>query len=162
MTRSQTPAKSADPIKRIIHELKASSVARLREHYRELFKKPSPSAFSADLLRRVIAYRIQEDRFGGLSPKTEAAILQRNFANPSRRSSLEPPRQLAIGCVLVRDHGGHSHRVTVTKDGFEYNGKTYGNLSEIALQITGTKWNGPRFFGLRKTKRQGMRNEGKH
>ena len=153
MAYSKKPPITDDPIKQVILGFQAAPLARLRQHYRELFKKPPPPAFSADLLRRVMAYRVQEDRLGGLNIKTKTALMERcgtSLAGKSRDS-----RQLAIGCVLVRDYGGHSHRVTVTKDGFEYNGKAYANLSEIAFQITGTKWNGPRFFGLRKTNRQG-------
>jgi len=159
MACAKKPSTSADPIKPVILGFQAAPLARLRQHYCELFKKPPPPAFSADLLRRVMAYRIHEDRLGGLNTKTKAALLERcdaSIAGKSRGS-----RQLAIGCVLVRDYGGHSHRVTVAKDGFEYNGKIFANLSEIALHITGTKWNGPRFFGLRKASHQGKRNEGK-
>src|ERR1700712_1598078 len=59
------------------------------------------------------------------------------------------PRRIKPGSVLVREWKGRSHRVMVLADGFAYDGKTFGNLSEIAVLITGTRWNGPRFFGLR-------------
>jgi hypothetical protein len=59
------------------------------------------------------------------------------------------PRRVKPGSVLVRQWKGKSHRVTVVAEGFDYDGKTFGNLSEIAVLITGTRWNGPRFFGLR-------------
>src|ERR1700676_4225921 len=68
-------------------------------------------------------------------------------AKPNGRIVL--PRRIKPGSVLVREWKGKSHRVTVLADGFVYDGDTYGHLSEIAVLITGTRWNGPRFFGLR-------------
>ena len=68
-------------------------------------------------------------------------------AKPSGRIVL--PRRIKPGSVLVREWKGESHRVMVLADGFAYDGMTYSNLSEIAVLITGTRWNGPRFFGLR-------------
>jgi hypothetical protein len=65
-----------------------------------------------------------------------------------------PPRRIKPGSVLVREWKSKSHRVTVLEDGFVYDGDTYSNLSEIAVLITGTKWNGPRFFGLRTKKKE--------
>jgi hypothetical protein len=70
-------------------------------------------------------------------------------AKPNGKNAL--PRRIKPGAVLVREWKGRSHRVMVLAHGFAYDGKTFGNLSEIAVLITGTRWNGPRFFGLRAT-----------
>jgi hypothetical protein len=79
--------------------------------------------------------------------RSDAQMTKAYAANPGGRIVL--PRRIKAGSVLVRQWKGKSHRVTVLVDGFAYNDKTFSNLSEIAVLITGTRWNGPRFFGLR-------------
>jgi hypothetical protein len=93
----------------------------------------------------MIAYRIQEDAFGGLDGET-SRLLGR-LAQGQKPSEL--CRRLKPGTVLVREYEGTRHTVTVVADGFHWQDKTYSSLSFIARLITGTKWNGPRFFGLR-------------
>src|SRR5947209_14226699 len=125
-------------------------IAQLRVRYRELFRAEPPKAFGPDLLRRSIAHRIQEKAFGGLSRSTQRLLdeMMKAFAaKPNGKIVL--PRRIKPGSVLVREWKGRSHRVMVLADGFAYDGKTFDNLSEIAGLITGTRWNGPRFFGLR-------------
>jgi len=122
----------------------------LRKRYRELFRTEPPGAFGPDLLRRTIAHRIQEKAYGGFSASTRRLLNQlvkAAMAKPSGR--LELPRRIKPGCELVRTWKGKTHRVMVMADGFAHDGKTFASLSEIAFEITGTKWNGPRFFGLR-------------
>lgn len=122
----------------------------LRLLWREQFKSEPPKAFGPDLLRRNLAYRVQELAYGGLSPrlKRELADLVRQVSErPSAR--IELPRRIKSGTVLIREWKEKVVRVTVGENGFQYDGKTYSNLSEIASLITGTRWNGPRFFGLR-------------
>ena len=97
---------------------------------------------SKDLLGRMIAWRLQERAFGGLD--RESLKLLHAFA---RHGGL-PRRQLKAGTVLVRDYQGQRHTVTVTADGFDWQGTTYCSLSAIARAITGTAWSGPRFFAL--------------
>ena len=77
-----------------------------------------------------------------------------NKASPSKTAASAPPLLPAVtlarpGTVLVREHGGSHHRVMVLDDGFAWNGRTYDSLTQVAFAITGTRWNGPRFFGLR-------------
>ncbi|TAK47206.1 MAG: DUF2924 domain-containing protein [Xanthobacteraceae bacterium] len=130
--------------------LPALPIVQLRARYRELFQAKPPQAFGPDLLRRTIAYRIQEKAYGGLSKKTQHLLnrLVKDYrAKPNSR--IELPRRVKPGSVLVRDWKGRSHRVMVEDQGFTYAGQTYASLSEIARFITGTNWNGPRFFGLR-------------
>ena len=107
------------------------------------------------LLFAIIAYRIQTDCFGDLDHETRQ-VLDRTDAKESgsamsvRLVSFDQKRtELTPGTVLVREWDRHSQRVMVMADGFAWNGQTYDSLSKVAFAITGTRWNGPRFFGLR-------------
>lgn len=138
-----------------IDRLRSVPKAELRVHYRTLFKSEPPKAFGPDLLRRSIAYRIQEQAYGGLDPATRR-LLNNLMAQQakSKDGRIVIPRRIKSGAVLVRVWKDQSHRVMVLEDGFAYAGKTYGSLSEIARLITGARWNGPRFFGLRSNDRE--------
>src|SRR3981189_2665522 len=125
-------------------------IVDLRKRYSELFRAEPPKAFGPDLLRRSIAHRIQERAYGGLSQSIQRLLdqlVKSALAKPNGR--LELPRRIKPGSELVRIWKGKSYRVTVMTEGFAYNGKPFASLSEIASEITGTNWNGPRFFGLR-------------
>jgi Protein of unknown function (DUF2924) len=104
-----------------------------------------PRGLTKDILGRMIAYRIQEEAFGGLDRET-AKLLDR-LAKGHKPSEMN--RRLKPGTVVVREYEGVRHTVTVAADGFLWREMTYSSLSTIAQLITGTKWNGPRFFGLR-------------
>jgi hypothetical protein len=135
--------------------LPTTPIADLRKRYRELFHTEPPKAFGPDLLRRSIAHRIQEKAYGGLSAPTRRLLdqlVKAAMAKPNGR--LELPRRIKPGSELVRTWKGKSYRVTVTADGFTYDGERFASLSEIASAITGTNWNGPRFFGLRSAAKQ--------
>ena len=135
-----------------LDRLPDTPIAELRKRYHELFKTDPPKAFGPDLLRRSIAHRIQEKAYGGLSAPTRRLLdqlVRAAMAKPNGR--LELPRRIKPGSELVRTWKGKTYRVTVMADGFAYDGKTFAGLSEIATSITGTQWNGPRFFGLRST-----------
>jgi Protein of unknown function (DUF2924) len=118
--------------------------------WRETFASDPPAAFSKDLMARAICYRLQDEAFGGLC--TATARLLRSLVKPG----VEPPRQVKVGSVIVREHQGVVHEVLVVPGGFCWQGKTYDSLSTIAKTITGTSWNGPRFFGLRSKKIYGQ------
>jgi len=136
-----------------LERLPATPILELRNRYRELFKAEPPKAFGPDLLRRSIAHRIQERAYGGLSADTRRLLDQLVRAAAARPSArLELPRRIKPGSELVRTWNRRTYRVTVLEKGFAYDGTTFSSLSEIATSITGTKWNGPRFFGLRSTK----------
>jgi DUF2924 family protein len=142
---------AADPeVENELDRLPKMPIADLRKRYRELFRTEPPKAFGPDLLRRSIAHRIQERIYGGL-PRTTRRLLDQMVkaaaAKPSGR--LELPRRIKTGSELVRTWNGRTYRVMVMADGFAHDGKTFSSLSEIASDITGTNWNGPRFFGLR-------------
>ena len=118
--------------------------------WRELFRVPPPRRTRRDLLIKFLAHRMQEQAHGGLSPATHKRLreLARKFeANPNAEI-LGAPR-IKPGTRLIRDWRGQSHRVTVLENGYEYAGKRYPSLSQIARLITGTRWSGPLFFGLR-------------
>src|SRR6266850_5440648 len=138
-----------------LDRLRATPVANLRKRYRELFRTEPPKAFGPDLLRRSIAHRVQEKAYGGLSRSTQRLLdqmMKTYAAKPNGKIVL--PRRIKPGSELVRTWKGKSYRVMVMARGFAHGGKTFASLSEIASEITGTRWNGPRFFGLRSASKE--------
>ncbi|MEH2565651.1 DUF2924 domain-containing protein [Bradyrhizobium sp. AZCC 2289] len=138
-----------------LDRLPTTPIVTLRKRYRELYRTEPPKSFGPDLLRRSIAHRIQERVYGGLSASVQRTLdqlLKAAIAKPGGR--LELPRRIKPGSELIRSWKGKSHRVIVMADGFAYDGATFPSLSEIATRITGTRWNGPRFFGLRSATRE--------
>lgn len=131
-------------------QLPTMPIAQLRERYRTLFRDDPPSAFGPDLLRRSIAHRLQENAYGGLPREVKRQLnrLIKTMVNGGL-GRIETPRRIKPGSELVRTWAGKAHRVIVLDAGYAYGGRTYSSLSEIATSITGTRWNGPRFFGLR-------------
>lgn len=143
--------RAADPkVEAELDRLPAMPIVQLRARYRELFRTEPPKAFGPDLLRRSIAHQIQERVYGGL-PREQRRLLDRlvRAARAKPNGRIELPRRIKPGSELVRTWNRRTYRVMVMEDGFAYDGKTFTSLSEIATTITGTKWNGPRFFGLR-------------
>ena len=140
-------------------ELETMNTVALQIEWRRLFRSEPPS-LSRDLLKRAIGYRYQELEFGGLSKAAArklrsaadaiAAKAQRAGSasdKPERRAASDRPTLLP-GARLVREWHGRTHVVTVTETGFEFSGRSYRSLTEIAHDITGTHWSGPRFFGI--------------
>jgi hypothetical protein len=111
-----------------------------------MFGAVPPAALTKDLLVRIMAYRMQEEAFGGLDRATRKLL---DGMARGERPDPDAKRRLKAGTVLVRDYQGDRHTVTVVTDGFVWRGTTYASLSTIARAITGTAWGGPRFFGLR-------------
>jgi hypothetical protein len=133
-----------------LDRLPAMPITDLRKRYRELFRTEPPTAFGPDLLRRSIAHAIQEKAYGGLPPTTRRLLDQMvKAASAKPNGRLEMPRRIKPGSELVRTWNRKTYRITVMAEGFAYGGKTFASLSEIATAITGVRWNGPRFFGLR-------------
>lgn len=130
-----------------IDRLATLSPAELRVEWRRVYRAPSPR-FPPDLLRRGIAYRLQEQVLGGLS-KRAVRDLEKTAA---ALASPKKPKALKVGTRLVRSWHGVTHSVIVLEDGFVFEDKLYGSLSAIAEAITGTRWSGPRFFGLKEKK----------
>ena len=137
-----------------IAQLRDLDLKALRIRWRNAFGKPAPEHLTRYLLFRIIAYRLQPDRFGDLDAETLKVLEQAAGQQPSdvskglikldQRRFAPPP-----GTVLVREWNRTAHRVLVMPDGYAWTGKTFDSLSQVAMAITGTKWNGPRFFGLR-------------
>ena len=138
----------------IVH-LRGLDLKGLRARWQSVLQRPPPDYLPRHLLFAIIAYRIQADRFGDLDHETRQ-LLDRTGAKESgtamsaRLVTFDQKRtQLTPGTVLVREWDRRSQQVMVMSDGFAWNGQTYDSLSKVAFAITGTRWNGPRFFGLR-------------
>ena len=138
-----------------IAHLRDLDLKGLRSRWQSVFQRPPPDHLSRHLLFAVITYRIQADRLGDLDQATRQ-VLDRTDAKTTgvtmseRLVSFDQKRtELTPGTVLVREWDRRSQRVMVMADGFAWNGQTYDSLSKVAFAITGTRWNGPRFFGLR-------------
>ena len=144
-----------------IAHLRDLDLKRLRARWQNEFGRLAPEHLTRHLLFRIIAYSIQADRLGDLDAETLKVLQQavglegrlpavsRALAKLDQRRSAPPS-----GTVLVREWDRKSHRVMVMPDGFAWNGNTFDSLSQVAFAITGTKWNGPRFFGLRDRRSQ--------
>ena len=138
-----------------IAHLRSLNIKGLRSRWQGLFQRPAPIHLTQHLLFAVIAYRLQADRFGDLDHATRQMLdgLGAKEVGPAlsaRLASFDQKRtKLMPGTVLVREWDRQSQRVMVLAEGFAWNGQTFDSLSEVAFAITGTKWNGPRFFGLR-------------
>jgi Protein of unknown function (DUF2924) len=139
-----------------LDKLAQLSRAELRALWaKELAEKP-PQSLGRDILALGIAYARQERLYGGLSRRV-AKELDRLLAHALADGNSDTPRVSGsplprAGTILVREWQGTTHYVTVTHEGFLWNGKAHRSLSSIAHAITNTKWNGPRFFGLRDAK----------
>ncbi len=129
----------------------------LRQHWRELYGSEPPVRMSRELLIQAIAYRIQEKMFGGLSRAARIELAAGREASAGAKSSrAKTQHRVKPGTRFLREWQGLTYEVTATADGgFLYRGGAYRSLSEIARQITGTRWSGPAFFGLRQ--HSGMR-----
>ena len=123
--------------------------AGLRERWRSLFKNAPPTAFTPDLLARGIAWRLQEKALGGLSPEARRLLRigGKGEAAGRRRGSLARPT-LRPGNRLVRRWRGRTYVVEVTESGLIHDEERFDSLSAVARKITGTRWSGPKFFGL--------------
>src|SRR5450631_2439813 len=138
-----------------IAHLRGLDLKGLRSRWQSVFQRPPPDHLPRHLLFAIVAYRIQADRLGDLDHETKQVLdwtdaTDTGTTMSTRLVSFDQKRtELTPGTVLVREWDRHSQRVMVMADGFSWNGQTYDSLSKIAFAITGTKWNGPRFFGLR-------------
>ena len=154
--RRKARATVETPVKDEVAHLRGLDLKGLRARWHSVFQRPPPAHLGRHLLFSIIAYQIQADRFGNLDHKTEQ-LLDRTKATEAgpamsaRLTGFDQKRrtELTPGTVLVRDWNQQSQRVMVMADGFAWNGQTYDSLSKVAFAITGTRWNGPRFFGLR-------------
>ena len=141
-----------------IARLRDLSVGELRARWHTMFKRRAPAQLPRHLLFRTLAYRLQADQFGDLG-RDAIDVLDRS-ASPDAAGQRAVARQrqnadVRPGTILGREWKGRMQRVTVLAHGFAWNGKTYPSLSKVAVAITGTNWNGPKFFGLRDKQKKG-------
>src|SRR5690349_5708936 len=150
-TTRAAPTVAQATVLRQLATLRTESTAELKQRWRELFDADPPQ-FSRPFLQSRLAYRVQELAYGGLKPETvarlEALGEKLDGGNVVLRRIRADERPLA-GTRLLREYQGIEHVVTVLQDGFEHEGRPYRSLSAIARAITGTRWNGWTFFGLR-------------
>ncbi len=129
-----------------IDRIRSLGIDTLRTEWQAAFGRLPPDALTKDLIGRMVAHRVQECAFGGLDRQCRKLLDQ---MARGRKPELDLNRRLKPGAVLVREYQGERHTVTVVPDGFVWREVTYSSLSAIARAITGTAWNGHRFFGLR-------------
>jgi len=135
-----------------IARLRDLDVGELRNRWHTVFgRRPQPH-LPRRLLFRVLAYRLQIDQLGDLDGECRRLLDSSETPETAGQRAVDLGRRtvkLRPGTVLGREWNGRMHRVAVLADGFAWNGKTYPSLSNVAFAITGTRWNGPKFFGLR-------------
>ena len=144
-----------EPILARLAALKAMSVNELKIEWQALFDAPAPNN-SRKFLESRLAYRIQELIYGGPDKQTRRLLdllADEVEGTLTRKAQIADARNPVVGTKLIREWDGIAHTVTVLKEGFEWGGKRYKSLSAVARAITGTRWNGYRFFGLRELKR---------
>jgi hypothetical protein len=142
-SRRRPATSAAETLEAELDRIATLGLDELRALWLKMTRQGAPKALSRALLARMIAHRVQEQRLGKLSRE------MRQRLDALARGGDEPVRHLKVGTVMVREHQGMTHEVIVVPGGFSWKDKTYPSLSAIAKGITGTSWNGPRFFGLR-------------
>ena len=140
-----------DPILARLAALKAMSVNDLKAEWQVLFDAPAPNN-SRGFLEGRLAYRIQELTYGGPDKQTRRLLdllADEVEGTLTRKAQIADPRNPVVGTKLIREWDGVAHTVTVLTEGFEWDGRRYKSLSAVARAITGTQWNGYRFFECR-------------
>ena len=138
-----------------IARLRGLDAGELRARWHAAFRRRAPPHLLRHLLFAILAYRIQAEALGDLDADTVRLLKKVGSARsgtevgPLTDAIDQRRRELLPGTVLTREWNRHNHQVMVVSEGFAWEGQTYDSLSNIAFAITGTKWNGPRFFGLR-------------
>ena len=144
-----------EPILARLAALKAMSVNELKAEWQALFDAPAPNN-SRNFLEGRLAYRIQELTYGGPDKQTRRLLdllADEVEGTLTRKAQIADPRNPVVGTKLIREWDGVAHTVTVLREGFDWDGRRFKSLSAVARAITGTRWNGYRFFGLRERKR---------
>ena len=134
-----------DALGRELQDLGRLSRHRLAERWTALYGGPPPPRTSRSLMIRAVAHRLQERAYGGLTPATSRMLAR---FSPGTRPNV-PSRAARPGTVLLREWQGVTHRVTIIEGGVLYRGERHRSLSAVARIITGSRWSGPLFFGLR-------------
>jgi Protein of unknown function (DUF2924) len=140
----------AEELAQDLSNLRTRGDDELKECWRNLYGTEPPGKIHRSLLIQAVAYRMQENALGALKPSVRRYLLRiaRN-ATDGQQAPDYPSLNPKPGTVLVRDWGGATHQVRVLESGFLFRGKRYKSLSEVARAITGSRWSGPLFFGLK-------------
>lgn len=135
-----------------IKEIRSLARQRLIELWSGLFGKAPAPGIRREIMIPLLAYKIQENAYGSLKPSTRAELrrIAKTLERRGKSNGLSMPQRLKPGVLLSRHWHGQVHEIVVSGMGYEYRGKTYRSLSEIARTITGTRWSGPAFFGLKR------------
>jgi hypothetical protein len=145
----RVPAMDREALAPEIASLSKLDIDELRERWKAISGKAPSREIGRSFLTRAISYRLQERVYGGLKPST-SRLLARAVEQTATGASKKPQTRMAqSGTILIREWRGTAHRVTMLDDGVTFNGKRYRSVSEVAREITGSRWSGPRFFGLR-------------
>ena len=139
-----------------IARLRGLDLEELQARWHTAFRRRAPPHLPRHLLFRMLAYRLQVDRLGELDADSRRLLARIGLGSSDGTDRLaaglnRSRTELKHGTLLTREWDGHLQRVMVLADGFSWNGKTYPSLSKVAFAITGTRWSGPRFFGLDKS-----------
>jgi hypothetical protein len=136
---------------RALHHL---GIGDLRNLWQQVFRQPAPPHIRKGLLVRSLAYRIQARTYGVL-PRASLNRLRKivEDVNQGATPTLANAPRIKLGTRLIRQWQGETHEVTLLEAGYAYRGQRYASLSEIARLITGTRWSGPLFFGLKTVER---------
>jgi hypothetical protein len=134
-----------------IARLRDLGVGGLRARWHTVFRRQPRPHLPRHLLFRILAYKFQADHLGDLDGESQRLLDRSMSPEDAGQRALDSRRtpDLRLGTVLGREWNGRVQRVAVLADGFAWNGKTYPSLSKVAFAITGTRWSGPKFFGLR-------------
>src|SRR5437870_5772442 len=140
----------AEELAEELKELKTRGDHELKERWRSLYGTQPPQKIHRSLLIAAVAHRMQENVLGAFKPSVRRHLMQAaNDPATPRPSPQYPSLRPSAGTVLVRDWGGVTHQAQVLEDGILFRSKRYNSLSEVARVITGSRWSGPRFFGLK-------------
>jgi len=133
----------------------------LNSRWKALYGSEPPDRLRRSVMIQALAYRPQERALGGLKPATRRLLHSVAVGAETRRQTVvESKRHVKAGAVLIREWHGTKHQVTALKDGFMFRGKRFQSLSKITGEITGTRWSGPLFFGLKNSNQE--RRDGAH
>jgi hypothetical protein len=144
-----SPALDRESLATEVAGLSKLGTDELRERWKAICGKAPSREIGRSFLTRAIAYHLQERARGGLKPSA-GRVLSHAVDEAASDSAKRPQARMAqAGTILIREWQGTAHRVTMLDDGVSFSGKRYRSLSEVAREITGSRWSGPRFFGLR-------------
>jgi Protein of unknown function (DUF2924) len=138
----RSPEQAVDPIASDILQLSEMTVSELRDHWIKTKGTMAPLTFGRDLLLRALCHDVQVKADSGEDKTVRKILHSYRLGEPSKTSAIKS------GSIIVREYQGHVHEVVVVPDGYLWQGETYKSMSVIARKITGSNWNGPRFFGI--------------